>query len=306
MRAGQLATALFPTHRAVRWVCAAALIELAACAPDATTSPSRLAAPIRNSSDVSVAATEQVLYDQPPVIGENLFTGGSLADAVAVDFVIPPGGKWTVSRIVVIGQNIDQADILINLFKDDGTGHIGDIVTSSIGFIPSVTPNSCCVANVYDYSRRFDRELAPGRYWITNEITAFGRRRFNPQYAATKGLPAQIGDNTYHPWVPLPDATPYKDFAFQVYGTAESPVTAATNFLTTIRGFGLPDGTFTSFQAKVNAGLAALAAGNSGTACSAFQDLINAVSAQSGKKLTEAQAKIIIDEATRIRAIIGC
>jgi len=52
--------------------------------------------------------------------------------------------------------------------------------------------------------------------------------------------------------------------------------------------------------------LAALAAGNKSAACSALQDLLNAASAQSGKKLTEAQAKIIIDEATRVRAIIGC
>ena len=290
---------------------AVALLELAACAPDGTTSPGRLGAPVRHSSDVSVAATEQLLYDQPPVSGTNLFTGGILQDAYAVDFVIPPGGKWTVTRVVVIGQGINPDNpglgmFQINLFKDDGSGHLGDIVTSTIGRVPESPANSCCLTDVFDYSRSLDHVLAPGRYWITNRLTSFGLRGFNPQYAATKGLPAQIGDDTYNPWGPLPAATPYKDFAFQVYGTVESPVTAATNLLTTIGAFGLADGTFTSLQSKINAGLAALASGNKSAACTAFQDLINATSAQSGKKLTEAQATIIIDEATRIRVIIGC
>ena len=91
-----------------------------------------------------------------------------------------------------------------------------------------------------------------------------------------------------------------------MYGTIETPTEAATNLLTTIEGFGLPVGTFTSLQAKVSAGMAALAAGDKNTACNAFQDLINATNAQSGKKLTEAQVKTVVDEATRIRGIIGC
>ncbi len=266
---------------------------------------------MRSSSDVSVAATEQLLYDQPPILGTNLFTGGRFEDTYAVDFVVPAGGKWRVSRVVVIGQGINPVNpnlgmFQINLEKDNGNGQPGDGVLSSISRVPDAPADPCCLVDVYDYSRTIDHELAPGRYWITTRLTSGGEREFNPQYAVTKGLPALIGDRVYTPWAPVPDAAPYKDFAFQVYGTVESPTEAATNLLTTISGFGLPDGTFNSLQVKLNAGLAAMAAGNKGAACTAFQDLINAASAQSGKKLTEAQATIIIDEATRIRVIIGC
>lgn len=309
MRFRHRTTPVFPIHRAVRWICAAALLELAACAPDAPTSPGRLGATVRSSSDV--AATEQLLYDQPPVIGTNLFMGGRLEDDYAVDFVVPPGGKWRVSRVVVIGQGINPTNpnlgmFQINLARDNGSGQPGNLVTSTISRVPDAPADPCCLVDVFDYSRTIDHELVPGRYWITTRLTSGAEREFNPQYAATTALPALIGDGLFTPWGPVPDAAPYKDFAFQVYGTVESPVEAATNLLTTIGGFSLPDGTFTSLQAKLNAGLAALAAGNKSAACTAFQDLINATSAQSGKKLTEAQATIIIDEATRVRAIIGC
>jgi hypothetical protein len=73
-----------------------------------------------------------------------------------------------------------------------------------------------------------------------------------------------------------------------------------------IEGFGLDKGTLNSFQVKLQAALTALAAGDEAGACRALQDLINAVSAQSGKKLTVAQATAVIAEATRIRGLIGC
>jgi len=105
---------------------------------------------------------------------------------------------------------------------------------------------------------------------------------------------------------PVPVAAPNNDFAFSVYGTVETAAEAAADLLTMIAGFGLPAGTFNSLQVKLNAAQQALGAGDDDAACRAFQDLINAVSAQSGKKLTEAQASTIIDEATRILGIIGC
>ena len=52
--------------------------------------------------------------------------------------------------------------------------------------------------------------------------------------------------------------------------------------------------------------LDALAANDTDCACQALQTLINAVTAQSGKKLTVAQAEAVIAEAMRIRGLIGC
>lgn len=58
---------------------------------------------------------------------------------------------------------------------------------------------------------------------------------------------------------------------------------------------------------KLNAGLTVLGKANTAAACSSLKDFINLASAQAGKKeLTAAQAKLLIAEATRIRAVLGC
>jgi hypothetical protein len=280
---------------------------LVACAPDRSTSPAGRLGAITRSSDV--APTEQLLYNQPPVQFTSVFTGGAILDAVAMDFVVPPGGNWRVRRVVVVGQGFNPTSgaglFQINVFKDEG-GQPGDIVISSIGTVPDGIPNPCCAGDVFDYNRSLFIELAPGRYWITNRLSGGSTRTFNPQFAPRVGYPALLGQPFPPTWSPILADAPNNDFAFSVYGTVETAAEVATNLLTTMEGFALPAGMFTSLQAKVNAALAALDGGDTNTACNAFQDLINAASAQSGKKLTEAQAQTIIDAATKIRAIIGC
>jgi hypothetical protein len=73
-----------------------------------------------------------------------------------------------------------------------------------------------------------------------------------------------------------------------------------------VLGFGLPGGIETSFVKKLEHALAALEAGDTATACSDLQDFVNHAEAQSGKKLTVAQANQIIAEALAIRAALGC
>jgi hypothetical protein len=62
----------------------------------------------------------------------------------------------------------------------------------------------------------------------------------------------------------------------------------------------------TSLAAKLQTASAALKAGDVAGACGALKALINETSAQSGKKLTAAQADGVIAAATRIRAVLGC
>lgn len=100
---------------------------------------------------------------------------------------------------------------------------------------------------------------------------------------------------------------------FQVYdpvigigGDTETPEEMIEDVLATIAGSGLPKGTATSLNAKLNAALAALAGGNSDGACTALQDLINAANAQSGKKISVGLAANIISQASAIRAALGC
>jgi len=74
----------------------------------------------------------------------------------------------------------------------------------------------------------------------------------------------------------------------------------------TIEGFALPHGTSNALRVKLDAAQAALAAGNVTAACNNLQALINQANAQSGKKLTAAQANQIITAAKAIRATLGC
>jgi hypothetical protein len=291
---------------------AAAFLDLAACAPDRATAPAPHPRHVTGTSnDVMADAAEQLLYLQPPLPFTNVFTGGFSEDVAAVDFVVPPGGNWRVSRVVMVGQGFPSTPgsgtYQINVFEDDGSGQPGHIIISGVSAVPAGTANPCCGGEVFDYSTTVGPplDLPPGRYWITNRL-ALSTRTFNPQLALAVGYPGLIGRPFFGPLSPVPVPAPNNDFAFSVYGTVETAAEAAADLLTTITGFGLPDGTFNSLQVKLNAAQQALDAGDDDAACRAFQDLINAVSAQSGKKLTEAQASTIIDEATRIRGIIGC
>ena len=73
-----------------------------------------------------------------------------------------------------------------------------------------------------------------------------------------------------------------------------------------VRSFNLQHGTETSLTVKLRDALKALNAGNTAVACAKLADFVNHTRAQSGKKLTAAQATQLIDEANSIRAAIGC
>ena len=271
------------------------ILSIAACSPDSASAPLEPRAP-RLAPDV--AATEQLLYQQAPVAGTNLFSP-SAYESVA-DFTVPPGGKWKVTRIVLVGGAYTQ-DFYFNVYPDDGSGKPGtNIVISGGGGFPAGTADPCCDGDVYDYDYQIGFAVNPGTYWISM------RTPFSPQLATLSGQPAMVG--TWFPsnWSLAPLTAPNNDFAFSIYGTVETPSSATTDLMTTIAGFGLDKGTLNSFQVKLQAALDALAAGDKAGACRALQDLINAVSAQSGKKLTVAQATAVIAEATRIRGLIGC
>jgi hypothetical protein len=80
-----------------------------------------------------------------------------------------------------------------------------------------------------------------------------------------------------------------------------------SNLQTTISGLsGLGGGLMTSLQAKLNAALAAIAAGNLPLACSDLQDFINQVNAQSGKKISTTDATNLINQAQSLQVQFGC
>lgn len=83
-------------------------------------------------------------------------------------------------------------------------------------------------------------------------------------------------------------------------------VVKLTALTATIKGFGLPTGTENSFTSKLDAVHAAIAAGETSQACDTLKAVQNHARAQSGKKLTPAQAARITDDAAEIRSTLGC
>ncbi|HEY1403547.1 MAG TPA: hypothetical protein VGB05_05430 [Pyrinomonadaceae bacterium] len=73
-----------------------------------------------------------------------------------------------------------------------------------------------------------------------------------------------------------------------------------------VRSFNLQHGTENSLTVKLRDALNAFNAGDTAVACAKLADFTNHTRAQSGKKLTTAQATQLIDEANSIRAALGC
>jgi hypothetical protein len=73
-----------------------------------------------------------------------------------------------------------------------------------------------------------------------------------------------------------------------------------------VQSFGLHKGTENGLVAKLNAANAALNAGNIASACGSLQAFINEVYAQTNKKISIAQANLLIPQALQLRALLGC
>ena len=78
------------------------------------------------------------------------------------------------------------------------------------------------------------------------------------------------------------------------------------NLINLVNSFNLHHGTANSLLVKLNHAQSALGAGDTAAACDNLASFINQANAQSGKKLTAAQASQLTGEAASIRAAIGC
>ncbi len=91
-------------------------------------------------------------------------------------------------------------------------------------------------------------------------------------------------------------------FTVHVNGAAEQ----VNNLIAQVQRLGLPSGTANSLSVKLQGAASALDRGNSEAACGNLGAFLNEVNAQTGRKLTSAQADVLTAEATRIRAVLGC
>lgn len=81
------------------------------------------------------------------------------------------------------------------------------------------------------------------------------------------------------------------------------------NLIATVQGFNLAQGIENSLDTKLQNVFSALNAaksGDAGSVCGQMGAFINETMAQSGKKLTVAQANQLIARAQQIEAVIGC
>jgi hypothetical protein len=79
-----------------------------------------------------------------------------------------------------------------------------------------------------------------------------------------------------------------------------------TDLQQSVAALDLQDGTETSVQAKLSAALDALNAHNVVDACGSLGALINQINAQTGKKISLADAQALIAVVQRIRSAAGC
>lgn len=278
------------------------IIAVAACAPDQATAPRPDArAPQAIARDLTPAATEQLLYQQSPVQVNQNSISAPQGSEIASDFVVPAGVRWRVTRIVVVGTAF-SGTLGVKVYPDAGGRPGTTVVASATPTLSSSTAplDPCCGAWIFAYDVPITFTVDPGRYWLS-ELGAFFAQK-----SPTTGPELLIGTSTPGVWLTAPGLGDNGDIAFYIYGTVESVAEGLSGLRATLDGLGLDRGTLNSFQVKLKAATDALNAGDETSACQLLQDLANAISAQSGKRLTTAQASALVAEVQRIRGLIGC
>lgn len=198
----------------------------------------------------------------------------------------------------------------------NGAGSIDVVIRSNNGGLPGAIVYSQNYSATSHYSPQwvtfpaFNSNLAAGTYWLSFEPPAGS--------AFSGGLPggvanplvsyAFLSNGNLGLWHQI-TANPYGDGhpGIRIYGAvALTPAQMIDALGATIAGFGLPKGTRTSFDAKLNAAQSAIVLNQTANACSSLQDLINAVKAQSGKKISSSDASTVITTTMGIRSALGC
>ena len=94
-------------------------------------------------------------------------------------------------------------------------------------------------------------------------------------------------------------------FAF-TFRLSESASDQIEDLIELVRSFDLPSGFERSLIAKLESALDALDEDDTATACDSLSAFINEVQAQSGRKIPEAQADQLINQANQIKQALSC
>jgi hypothetical protein len=281
-----------------------------ACDADSVGQPMRTIQSSRPAATAASATVPDTLVSQlfkPPV----LVTFGNLPPDTlfANDFTVPAGQTWHVTSIVLqsfINPAVDPTLTVDLAFRANGSNQPSSIIRTyslrpaAADPIPQI-PNAM---RAYRFDLPSAEPFGPGTYWIQVQCDEAVLCMKVPLL----GLPSMRSRDGGTTWAaPIfsnDDDTP--DIGFGLIGTVETAADDIHAIETSLSSLGLDHGTFTSLEAKLDAALADLAAGDTAATCGALQDFINLTSAQTGKKLTAEQAATLITEATRIRSLLGC
>ena len=244
------------------------------------------------SNIVSVISTATQAVVANVVVGPNPF-----------DVAISPDGKFvyvTVSRAnsvaaIATSTNTISATIKvgaiplgISISRDGATAYVSNSFGGSISVVDLV--KNSVVATVPVGGQPNKSALTPdgALLWTVNDNS--------PGNIAV----IQTANNT------LVSSFPVNDVTDVVIGAPQSITQLTNNLTNTVNGFNLQSGTANSLDAKLQAVQASLAANDVTDACIQISSFVSEVMAQSGKKLTVAQANQLLARANVIKTSLGC
>lgn len=103
-----------------------------------------------------------------------------------------------------------------------------------------------------------------------------------------------------------PDPLRSSDHDPVVVGLALGAEKAVTDLRATLAQMNIQPGITKALDANLRAALTAMSRGDDAMACDSLQSFINQVNAQTGKKISPAQAQVLLEEATIARLILDC
>jgi hypothetical protein len=300
-------SSILSQHSAIGVTIALSAALLAGCQADSVVgAPPDPARSRFAQAELAAAAIQPLWSELTPVTGVLIGTPAGAVITPANDFVVPPRTVWNVSTIVIRGVAvIANPSITLSLaFRANGVGQPGALIQRVT--LTAVSKTAVDQTNQSDF--RFDLAqpvtLGTGTYWLESQCSAS---------LVECGLGPVVGQQAFTTtddgatWTPgFPTADGPSDNLFALLGTADTPESRIAELEATVASLGLDRATENKLEAKLQLAVVDLGSGDVTGACGAMQDFIDLANAKVGKKLTAAQASVLIDAATGIRTLIGC
>ena len=230
---------------------------------------------------------------------------------------ITPNGQYAYVTTIAHTDDEDDKDPVSVIRLSDNT-IVGAVLVPSSSIGVAISPNGANAYIVHDYNalavvRTSDNavvtDLRLGDFDHTTEQVAVspdGAFAYVTSHTPFIEAPDHIfvvrtSDNTLVQTVPVGNAPSGVAFA-----DVPTPARQVAQVSDVLAGLQLADGTATSLSKKLDRASALLSAGDTSGACTALQDFLNEVRAQSGKKIATPDADQLISLVNAIRARVGC